>query len=212
MKKGNENVKFGVSSPVEGEVKELREDVRELFLQVRAMLGFVREALGETDIKHIEKAREVGRKIHAQEGELTPLLVRRGVEVEDLKPLISVPSHLERIGDNLESITYALQTKMDNEISFSEKVVRGLVLLFNKVDELLEAASDCLITRNRLLLLHVKVEGEHIGRLTNDYVRRHENRLTEEGSLARSSSIYFDILDSLKSIGWHLKEIADRLS
>ena len=51
-----------------------------------------------------------------------------------------------------------------------------------------------------------------VERRATEYAARHEERLIEELCLPLASALYINVPDAVKSVAWHTKEIARKLS
>jgi len=120
--------------------------------------------------------------------------------------------HLERIGDNIEFLVRATQTMVREGVPFTERAMREINALFEKAIELMECVRDAVLTRNRVLVAHVLAEGQRYERIADEYALAHQQRLIEGVCMARASSVYLALLDYLKGIEWHTRQIAQRLS
>ena len=140
--------------------------------QTRIMLQKVEKGFLAHSQELLEEADKIGKEIDVGCVELTDSLIS---SVE--KPLIPLPSDLERIGDSLESIIHSVSTKIKGGIMFSDKAVREIESLFEGVTELLECLHDCLKTKGRILINHIIEQGKELSELTGEYSSAHQERL-----------------------------------
>jgi Na+/phosphate symporter len=126
--------------------------------------------------------------------------------------LFFVPMHLERIGDNSELLIRAIKTMIQEGIPFSERAMREINLLFEKAIELVECVQDVIITQNKVLTRHILEEGQRHEEMANEYALVHQQRLIEGVCMPKASSVYLAILDYLKGIEWHTRQIAQKFS
>ena len=67
-------------------------------------------------------------------------------------------------------------------------------------------------TRNRDLLDHVRAEQKKIGQLTIDFGLAHEDRLLGGLCAPEASSLYLDVLDSIKSANQNVSALTESLA
>lgn len=170
--------------------------------RAKRMIDLVRKGLAHHNLKDLGEAEEIGKDIDSRESELTALLAKKG------SPLAVIPGHLERIGDNLESIINCVRTKINDGIMFSDRAVKEVDTLFKDTSELLWTLGDTIMTSNRVLLDHIMEKGKEMVDWANECATLHEERLVQGICMPKSAPIYLDILDSLKEISWHIRESA----
>lgn len=78
--------------------------------------------------------------------------------------------------------------------------------------EVLKNTSDIIPARNRIIREYVKESATEISRSANDFSTMHEERLVEGLCMPKASPLFLDIMDALKGISWHAKEIAEKLT
>jgi len=200
---------------VVGRPETLRGEIHEMCQQTVEMLRLTWEGFRKQDPRPLEPAHTLGREIHRREKALTELVVRAPAAPGVAGPgpeLLFVPMHLERIGDNIEFLVRATQTMVREGVPFTERAMREINALFEKAIELMECVRDAVLTRNRVLVAHVLAEGQRYERIADEYALAHQQRLIEGVCMARASSVYLALLDYLKGIEWHTRQIAQRLS
>lgn len=69
--------------------------------QAKEMLWITYRGFKTHSIKGLEEAKEIGKRVHSQNEELTPLLIKAG-----LNSLVGFPGHFERIGDKKVMLTH----------------------------------------------------------------------------------------------------------
>jgi len=196
-----------------GVSRSLRDAIHEMCEQTVEMLRLTWEGFRRQDTRPLEPAERLGREIHRREKTLTELVVKPAPEAPGAdRELVFVPMHLERIGDNVEYLVRAIQTMVREGIPFTDRAMREVNALFEKAIELVECVRDMIPTRNRILIRHVLAEGPRYERTADEYALAHQQRLIEGVCMPKASSVYLAILDYLKGIEWHTRQIAHRLS
>ena len=198
-----------------GEAEARRTQILRMSEQTVEMLRMVRDAFQKQDHVSLGAAERLGREIHCQEKVLMETLVTdaevstRPASKEDT---VFVPMHLERVGDNLEALAAVIRTMIADGVLFTDRAMREVGSLFEIAVELLECVRDGLRTGNRTLIRHILLAGLRCEMMANDFARFHEQRLIEGVCLPRASSLYLAMLDYLKGIEWHVRQIGEKLS
>ncbi len=129
-----------------------------------------------------------------------------------LKTYISIPQILLRINENIEKLNETLGKKLKDNILFTDRAVSELSILFGKLKEALKSTSDLLATKNTVLVKHINECEEDIVQKALEFATLHEERLIEGLCLPVASSLYLNMLNSIRCIAWDTKEIATKFS
>jgi Na+/phosphate symporter len=192
-----------------------RAEVFQMGVKALEMLKLTRDAFVRQDRKLLGPAAKLGQEIHHQERALIESLVRGsggGWAASQEDEPIYIPMHLERIGDNIESLAGAIRKMIDDGVLFTDRATKELSGLFGSAIEMAECIRDAVRTDNRTLIKHVLEEGPRVEARANDYALFHQQRLIEGVCLPRSSSVYLAMLDYLKGVEWHARQIAKKLA
>ena len=155
----------------------------------------------------------LAQQIHEEEKTLTGDIVCSPTTTGAiLKTLVLFPGRLERVGDLLESILNVAGIKARDGIPFSDKANAELTELFDLMNDMLKNFRDLIATRNRDLLGHVQAQQKKIAQLTIDFALAHEDRLVEGLCTPVASSLYLDLLDSIKSANENVSALTDSLA
>ncbi len=125
---------------------------------------------------------------------------------------IFVPMHLERIGDNIEAFARAIERQAQDGIVFTDRAVNEIDRLLEKATELLEATRDILLTGNRTLVHHVLTDGPCFQATATEFASFHQERLIQGVCVPRASSIYLAMVDYLRGVERHLRDIVQKVS
>ncbi len=201
---------------VVGFPERLQGEIYEMCQQTVEMLRLTWEGFRKQDIGPLRPAEKLGKQIHERERALTELVVKgttgQGAAFGLEQEIVFVPMHLERIGDNIELLVRAIKTMVQEGIPFTERAMREVSTLFEKAIELTECVRDVIRTKNRVLIRHIVQEGQRYEEMANEYALAHQQRLIEGVCMAKASSLFVAILDYLKGIEWHIRQIAPKLS
>jgi Na+/phosphate symporter len=195
------------------EVTCLEEGLLVMLSKLVDMTNLTYKSLIIADPDKLKKCAGLGNEIHAEEKTLTGALVCSPATTANvLKTLVLFPGHLERAGDYLENVAKCAHIKARDGIPFSDKAHAELTELFGLLVEILKTCRDILVTNNRTLLEHTQSQQKRLAQLTMDFALAHEDRLLEGLCSPHASSLYLDILDSVKGANDHLMRITSGLA
>jgi len=180
-----------------------------MFQDALEMLALTRGCFLEHDPASLNTASALGRSVHKRENELIEGLLLGGPP--ETEPLRFIPSHLERIGDALEGVIRTLREREDESAAFTERGMREVRELFDRAEGLLECARDLTRTGNGVLARHVELESMRFQEVASGFALAHEERLIDGVCLPRASSAYLAILDDLREVTRHCRQIAHRV-
>ena len=164
------------------------------------------------DPAKIQRCEQLAREVHGEEKGLTDDLVcHPETPAAVLRTVVLFPGRLERVGDLLESICNVCRIKSRDGIPFSERAQREIDQLFDLFADMLRNFRDVLTTRNRLLLEHIIDQGKEVTQRVLDFNLAHEERLCEGFCSPKASSLYLDLLDSIRYADHHLMDMAQAL-
>jgi Na+/phosphate symporter len=194
------------------EVTCLEEGLLIMIHKLGEMADLIHKSLIIADGAKLERCELLAREVHQEEKGLTGDLVCSPATTGDvLKTVILFPGRLERAGDLMESLINVAKIKSRDGILFSDKALAELNDLFGLLKKILNNFGDLLLTRNRSLADHLLAEGRRLGQMTVDFALAHEDRLVEGVCAPKASSLYLDILDSVKNVGIHVKEMIESM-
>ena len=180
-----------------------------IFQDALEMLTLIHAAFIRHDPGGLDSAEVLGRSIHKRETELTEGLLWGPPETA---PLRFIPSHVERIGDALEGVIRSLREMETEATPFTEGGIQEVRNLFDRAHGLLECARDLTRTGNQVLARHVELECMRFQEVASSYAEAHETRLIEGVCRPQASSAYLAILDSLREVARHSRQIAHRVA
>jgi len=143
---------------------------------------------------------------------LTNIIVELAKDNPDLKPYVSVPGHLLRIGENIDKLTELIDKKVKENILFSDKASTEITFLLQRLVDILRTTADMILARNIFLSNYIQESEAGVIKRAIEYATLHEERLIEGLCLPVASSLYISMLDAIKSIAWNSKEIAAKLT
>lgn len=150
--------------------------------------------------------------IKKAESTLTGKITSLVADHPDLRSYVSLPGHLLVIGENLEKLVELIGTKIRENILFSDKAAKETIFLLQRLIEILWTVSSLILARNTFLGMYIDESIVNLSKTADEYATLHEERLIEGLCLPKASSVYVNMLDSIKSIAWHIREIARHLT
>ncbi len=188
------------------------EDIHALAEKIEEAISLLYNAFIYNRQSFLEEADRIIEDVKKKEVELTDYLISISDRDETARLYAPIPAHLGRIAGNLELIHRAIETKVKDNLLFSDKAVSEMNFLFNRTKEVITNLSDLILARNRFLANYIIESEKEIERTATEFATLHEERLIEGLCLPKSSGVYVMILDSIKRIVWNAKEIAEKLA
>lgn len=161
--------------------------------------------------KPLKECCETVEAIRNSEQDLTKKMVESAKENPELKPYVSVPVHLLRIGENIEKLAGAIEKKINIGILFSDRAVTETTFVLQRLSEILKPMLDIILAKNIFLNKYVQESAANLSKNATEYATMHEERLITGECLPVASSIYINMLDAIKNIAWHAKEISSKV-
>ncbi len=113
---------------------------------------------------------------------------------------------------SLLELLATIRAMVDEHVPFTDRAMREINSLFDKGIELLECLRDALVTENRVLVRHIIGSGIQFAQLAKDYAMAHQQRLLEGVCEPRASSVYLEMLEQLKGLEGHIRQVAQQLA
>jgi Na+/phosphate symporter len=194
------------------EVTRLEEGLLVMTSKLIEMTTLMYKSFIIADPEKFEKCEQLGREIHDEEKSLTADLVHNPASAFDvLKTVILFPGRLERAGDLMESILNVARIKARDGIPFSDKAQDELKRLFDLMTEVLTNFRSVLTHRDRRMLDRLMELHNQLAKMTIDFALSHEDRLIEGLCSPKASSLYLDILDSIKNTNRNVRSMTESL-
>lgn len=191
-----------------------RAEIVEMCEGIVHMLREVRNGFQHLHAAPLQDALQAGRQVHRREQALIQRMVKRatgGGTTEGNEEVVFVPMHLERVADSIELLAGSTDRMVREGILFTDRATREVGELFDTAVELLEGLRDAAKTGNRTLLRYVLDACRACEARANEYALFHEQRLIEGVCLPRASSVYLAMIDYVRGIEWHARQIAQKL-
>ncbi len=198
-------------SPPE-EVTCLEEGLLIMLHKLRESAELIHKALIIPNPQKLEKSDILSHEVHNEEKALTGSIVCYPDTTGPIvRAVVLFPGKLERIGDYLESIANCARIRARDGIPFSDKALAELTQLFNLFEEILKDFSDSILAPRPELLEGILAKEKTLAQKAVDFALAHEARLISGLCVPKASSLYLDILDSVKNSGGHLRTMVESL-
>ena len=162
--------------------------------------------------KSLDECESSTKEIRRNEKVITEELIEGAKADPSLSVYVSAPGHLEKIGGSIEAISRCMRTKIKDGLLFSDRAVSEISFLLKRTEEVLQNTGDIILARNVIIREYVKESASEIGRSANEFATMHEDRLIAGVCMSKASPLFLEIMDAVKSIAWHAKEIAVELT
>jgi Na+/phosphate symporter len=197
----------------------LRDDIKEILKSFNELVSYAEDCISSMQVAFIynkltplENCRIELERIKGEEAELEKLSKEIVTDDFDFKPYISVSVHLLKMWGNIDKLSKIIDKKVRENILFSEKAVNETVFLLQRLVEILRPTADIILARNTFLKVYILESQASLVRMAEEYASLHEDRLIKGVCIPAASSLYINMLDNIKSIAWHTKEIATSLA
>ncbi len=150
--------------------------------------------------------------IKKQELLLTNKLTEIISDDQSAERYVTIPGHFSGIAANIDRFCELLDRKNQDNILFSDKAVNETMFLLQRLIEILRPATEMILARNIFLSTYVRKSQTGLSKMADEYATLHEDRLVTGECNPVASSLYLNMLDQIKSIAWHAKEITVKLT
>ncbi len=194
------------------EVTCLEEGLLVMLSKLRESADLTYKSLVIASPEKLEKTRVLSQEVHEEEKALTDAIVcNPQISGPVVKALVLFPGKLERVGDFLESVSNCARIRERDGIPFSDKAMTELAQLFELLIALLQKFSDAILNPTKAPLEDILAEENKLAQMTLDFALAHEERLIDGTCVPKASSLYLDILDSVKNSGRHVRSMSESL-
>lgn len=184
--------------------------------KLSAMVGTARDAFNShhrqclEDLKKLRTAVE-GEIIDAKRRVDEMLTNKPKDEHEKLLKYHSIYSHQQIAAETIANLDEPLNKKIKDGVLFSSKAVSETNSLFDHQLGILRTFKDLVQSPDELLIKRVTAEADKLGEKCIEFATEHEARLVEGLCQPQAAPIYLKILDLLRIIARHDREVAHLL-
>lgn len=197
----------------------MKEEVKETLKTLRDMVETLEECISSLQTafiyNNLTPLSEVGEKLDTLKKQVVPItekVIKLAKDNPHLRHYGPVPTHIMRIAENIERISETLSAKIREDVLFSDRAISEITFLFQRLIDITRPVSDLILAPNSIIGNYIRESEAGIVRRATDYATLHEERLIEGLCLPKASALYINILDNIKNIAWHCKEIANKLA
>jgi Na+/phosphate symporter len=193
---------------MKSQFQHLIKEMSDLGKETDACLSLLQVAFINNSLDQLKECRDRVAEIRKAEVALAVKVTDAAKQSGEMKPYVLVPQHILRIAENIDSLAEKIARKVKDNILFSERAVTETTFLLQRLKEIIMSANDLLFCENTILNSYVEESEANLIKTCIEYATHHEERLVEGLCLPISSSIYITMLDCIRNIAWHAKEIA----
>jgi Na+/phosphate symporter len=184
-----------------------REGVAGMMTKLIEMNRLLSKSFLMEDPSCLSQCERLAKEVHQEEKPLTSYLLRRGVGGKMFEGVIRFPYRLERIGDMLETIMHCCRVKIYRAFPFSLKAKEEVGLLLLMLEEMLKILRDAFLSPDQDLLEEIIAHGKKLAQTFEDFKSAHWERVEKGTSAPETSSLFREILDSVKWTNDYLAEM-----
>jgi Na+/phosphate symporter len=163
------------------------------------------------DASEADECAMLAREVNEEERILTRHLASSGIRGNMWTGLLRFPYRLERIGDMLEAMLHCFRVKVRTGIPFTDKAHAELDQLFTILLDMMIDLQECFRRPNQELLDRIAVQGLKVSQMVDDFRKAHWKRMEAGICAPAASSVYREILDSIKWANEYLEKICESL-
>jgi Na+/phosphate symporter len=197
----------------------MREDIKDIVKSIHLLVTFAEDCVSSMQVSFIynnssllegcEVDTEAIKKI---EPELTRLSSEIDVDDLILRPYSSICIHLLKMWEKIDILSKLIDRKIREKVLFPDKSVNETIFLLQRLVEILRPTADIILARNTFLGSYILESQLSLEKMASEYATFYEDRLIKGESQPVVAPLYLEILDAIKSIAWHTKEIAIKLA
>ena len=172
------------------------------------------DALITLNQDEINKIYEVEKQINFMNHAITNYLVKISqmtLPIDDSKSigaLFHVVNDIERIGDHAENLADSAQTRIKEQIAFSDTALEELREMVSKVNTILKYAMDMFANNTREHLHDIMTLEDSIDEMERELQKHHIERLTKNECSAAAGMVFSDTISGFERVADHATNIA----
>lgn len=186
-------------------------DIKGLLEGIIASIDMMYKCLSAANVCKAEETEAAIYRVRFQVEAATKAVIKEAKTDPDAAKLISIPTHLDRIQANTGRMASAIRRKAEEGVLFSDRGIAELEYLFERYRDIVLHVKELLVDKNMIVVKHIMESYKALEKKADEAATKHEERLIEGLCLPTASSMFLDILDSMKTSAWHAREIAKDL-
>ena len=200
---------------VSDDIKSVLERIGGMCFKAESILNLCMDGFMKHKVDLIDEARKVTPAIRTEGNELRKLLSDKAkepsVNKELIKSLMSIVGSVEMAVTGLDAVLRHVRAKISEGILFGDKAVSEIRHLFKETLDILKTANDTLVTKNEVLMKYVVDKYKNLNEIVEVYAEGHEERLIKGLCQPQASPVYLNIMDSIMTVVWHVKQALVKL-
>jgi len=200
---------------VSGDIKSVLERIGGMCFKAESILNLCMDGFMKHKVDLIDEAMKVSPVIRTEGNELRKLLSDKAkepsVNKELIKSLMSIVGSVEMAVTGLDAVLRHVRAKISEGVLFSDKAVGEIRHLFKETLDILKTANDTLVTKNEVLMKYVVDKYKNLDEIVEGYAEGHEERLIKGLCQPQASPVYLNIMDSIMTVVWHVKQALVKL-
>ena len=200
---------------VSDDIKSVLERIGGMCFKAESILNLCMDGFMKHKVDLIDEARKVIPAIRTEGNELRKLLSDKAkepyVNKELIKSLMSIVGSIEMAVTGLDAVLQHVSAKISEGILFGDKAVSEIRHLFKETLDILKTANDTLVTKNEVLMKYVVDKYKNLDEIVEGYAEGHEERLIKGLCQPQASPVYLNIMDSIMTVVWHVKQALVKL-
>jgi phosphate:Na+ symporter len=197
---------------------QAKQEIIRMGEETQTMFDEVIGCLEIRNTKILSKWKEREDALDNLQKEITDFLVKvmqQNIVIEESKEITSLlrmTNNLERIGDELEDIAYALERMIDEKLFFSEQAISDYVAISAEARKFLVLVLNGIKKDNKEIMSESVRLIEHIDQMTEEMRLTHHDRLVEGICEIDRSMIFIDILNAFEKMSGFCYNIAQAVA
>lgn len=165
------------------------------------------------DTERLKVCERLAAEVHQHEKLATTGLVDASSVIGQnvFRIVVRFPSRMERIGIMFGNILKCAEIKSKEGIPFSDKAQAELSEIIALVRDMLCNLRDALLLQNKVLVEHIKLQGQNLTTMVEEARFAHWDRIEAGFCAPAASSLYLEILDSIKYINEYIQKMQESL-
>lgn len=193
------------------EAAHLEEGLLILISKLIEMTRLLSDCMFTGDEAQMDQCARLGGEVHEEEKILTKKLLSAGVRRDLLKGVLRFPFRLERIGDMLESILNCCRIKKKEHLPFTQEAEKELRQLLSALLEMMIKLREAFSSPEKDLLQSLLTRSEELNGMLEESRSRHWERVETGEFASEASSLYRDMLDSIRWTNEYLERMTRTL-
>ena len=176
------------------------------------MTGLLSECIHSGDINKMDACQDLAQQVHEEGRALTKQLVYSAIDPESIMGIVRFPHRLDRVGGLLENILRCCRIRAGGTIPLSDTAKDELNKLFRALSEVIGHLENACKVGSKDPCDAMLAASLKLNRMLDEFRTAHWQRLSGGLCASESSSMYMDILDSMKWTNGYLRDVCSDLS